>query len=113
MSEIFVTNHNDFTHSDSFNGEEFFFQPEEKVQISEDAAAHMFGFGRSDKTENLVRLGWATKMNDRGQQVNDDGGIKRLAAFVFTRGMVVEVPAEPTQLMDGLNTREVGAAASA
>ena len=79
---IFVTNNNDFEHQDRYAGTDYYWEPGEKVAISEEAAAHMFGFGRKDKTENLVRLGW---------NWNEQEGIKRLAKFVFTQAQMVEV----------------------
>lgn len=94
MNAIFVTNKNKFPHIDAFNGAEYFWQPGDKVEVPEEAAEHMFGYNRKDKTENLQRLGWATKMNDKGMQVNDPEGPKKLGNFIFSRGVMVEVPAE-------------------
>lgn len=87
MNEIFVTNRNDFFHEDAFDGEVYRFPQGEKVTVPVIAAEHMFGFGKTDKTETLVRLGWGNLANDEG--------VKRLAKFVFTRGVLVEEPAEP------------------
>ena len=36
MRDIFVTNHNDFHHSDSFDGEVFDFPPKERVAVPVD-----------------------------------------------------------------------------
>lgn len=82
MNEIFVTNHNDFDHQDRFDGEDFFFPKGERVTVPVIAAEHMFGLGRQDKTENLIRCGWG----------NDSGGVAKLANFVFTQGIMVEAP---------------------
>ena len=57
MREIFVTNQNDFHHCDSFDGVEFNFPPKEKVAVPVEAASHMFGFNKPDKTETLTRSG--------------------------------------------------------
>lgn len=42
----------------------------------------MLGLGEADKTETLIRLGWA----------NDPEGARKLANFVFTQGVMVEAP---------------------
>jgi hypothetical protein len=87
MGEIFVTNTNDFDWQDRFNGEDFFFPKGERVTIPIIAAEHMFGLGRADKTENLVRNGWA----------NSEDGVRKLANFVFTQGIMVEAPVNDVQ----------------
>ena len=84
MNEIFVTNHNDFDHQDRFDGQDYFFPKGERVTVPVLAAGHMLGLGREDKTDNLVRLGWA----------NDIEGVKKLANFVFTQGVMVEAPVD-------------------
>jgi len=90
--EIFVTNHNDFTHTDRFNGVDYVFQPKQKVLIPIDAAEHMFGFGKDDKTETLTRLGWANKYDPATKQITESvEGPKWLARFQFTQGVMVEV----------------------
>jgi len=46
---------------DRFNGTDFEFLPNEKVNISPDAARHIFGYGISDQKEIdriLMRQGW-------------------------------------------------------
>jgi hypothetical protein len=45
----------------------------------------MFGLGRVDKTENLIRCGWAKE---------GEAGVKKLANFVFTQGIMVEAPVD-------------------
>jgi len=84
MNEIFVTNKNTFDHRDSYDGEEYEFPAGQKVLIPVPAAIHMFGFNRRDKSDNLIRLGWAN--------LPDDEGAKRLAKFVFTMPVLVEQP---------------------
>ncbi len=84
MNEIFVTNHNVFDHQDRFDGQDYFFPKGERVTVPMIAAEHMFGLGREDKTENLVRCGWA----------NDPDGVEKLANFVFTKGVMVEAPVD-------------------
>ena len=82
MNEIFVTNTNDFDHQDRFDGQDFFFPKGERVTIPVIAAEHMFGLGRADKTENLIRCGWG----------NGPQGVKYLANEhrVQGRGDLVE-----------------------
>lgn len=85
MHEIFVKNENDFDHQDRFDGQDYFFPKGERVTIPTLAAEHMLGLGRQDKTDNLVRLGWANE---------GDAGVKKLANFVFTQGVMVEAPVD-------------------
>ena len=104
MREIFVTNHNDFHHSDAFDGEIFDFPPKERVAVPAEAAVHMFGFNNPDKTETLTRLGWATRFDPKTRTWADDpDGVKKLARFVFTKAVMVE---ERIEADDGLPTDE-------
>lgn len=91
MSDIFVTNHNDFDHQDRFDGQDYFFPRGERVTIPVIAAQHMLGLGHQDKTDNLIRLGWA----------NSDEGVKKLANFVFTQGVMVEAPVDAQLALEG------------
>ena len=56
----------------------------------------MFGFGKKDKIENLIRLGW---LRAGGQ--NTDEAVEKLRHFVFTEAKLIpsikEVKAEPTE----------------
>ena len=92
MSNIFVTNRNDFDHFDSFDGVEYHFPPGEEVEVSELAATHMLGYGRKDKTENLIRLGWANKLDREKGWIKDETGVKKLASFTFQAGAFVKIP---------------------
>lgn len=90
---IFVTNNNEFHHEDAFDGEHFSFPPKEKVQVPVEAAAHMFGFGLEDKTDTLVRLGWASRYDEKLKRtVEDPNGARKLSKFVFTQAVMVEAP---------------------
>ena len=90
---VFVVNKNTFTHCDRYDGQDYCFPPEEKVQLPRDAATHMFGFGLADKTETLVRIGWASHFDpDLKKIVEDPDGPKKLAKFVFTKSVTVEAP---------------------
>jgi hypothetical protein len=105
-SIIFVKNTNDFYHEDRFDGEDYSFPPGEKTQIPIDAARHMFGYGLKDKSETLVRLGWAMRLNKETKRFEEDPtGVQRLSRFVFTRAVMVEEvvgAAEETASDDGL-----------
>ena len=93
--EIFVTNHNDFHHSDSYDGVEYDFPPKERQIVPVDAATHMFGFNMPDKTEVLTRLGWAWAYDPNTRKfVESDDGAKRLAKFAFTKGVMIEAPVD-------------------
>jgi len=85
MAMIFVTNKNDFEHQDRFAGIDYYWGPGEKNAVPEEAATHMFGYNRADKSENLVRLGW---------NWDTAAGVERLRKFVFTNASLVE-EAEP------------------
>lgn len=93
--EIFVTNHNDFHHTDSFAGVEYDFPPKERVIVPVDAAVHMFGFNSPDKSATLARLGWVWTMDEKTRKfVEDPEGVKKLAKFVFTKAVMVEAPVD-------------------
>ena len=89
MQEIFVKNANDFDHQDRFDGQDFFFPRGERVTIPILAAQHMFGLGLADKTETLIRLGW---------NMEGDKGVKKLANFIFTQGVMIEAPVDEKQV---------------
>lgn len=91
MDQIFVTNTNDFVHSDRYDGSEYTFPPGEKVLLPVVAARLFFGFQNPDKSEALIRQGWA---NLTPTDNDPDWGAKRLAKFVFTRGVMIEEPVE-------------------
>ena len=89
-NEIFVTNTNDFDHVDAYDGEEYVFPQGERVLIPADAAVHFFGRNLKDKSEALVRLGWAMKYDATKKQfVEDEAGIRKLANFVFDEAVMV------------------------
>jgi hypothetical protein len=89
-SQIFVTNKNDFVHSDRYDSEDYVFPPNERVLIPMDAAVHLFGHNLRDKTDALVRLGWAMKYDSRAKNfVENEDGVKKLAKFVFDEAVTV------------------------
>jgi hypothetical protein len=90
MDGIFVTNKNDFIHADRYDGKDFTFIPGEKVYISKPAATHMFGWNMPDKSEVLVRLGWAMAYDEKVKNfVENKDGIRKLANFVFDKAVMV------------------------
>jgi hypothetical protein len=89
LNQVFVTNRNDFTHEDRYDGEEFIFPPGQQVMIPTEAAEHMFGYRLADKTDVLLRLGWANKYSpEKKNYVEDPDGVRKLAAFVFEEAEV-------------------------
>jgi hypothetical protein len=89
-NQIFVTNNNDFDHVDAYDGEEYLFPRGERVLIPEDAAVHFFGRNLKDKSETLVRLGWAMVYDkEKKAFVENPDGVKRLANFVFDEAVMV------------------------
>ena len=62
-----------------FDGTDYFFPYREPVFCEADAAQHIFGIGKADKTEVLARHGWATY----SQSIEE--GMKILNAFKFER----------------------------
>ena len=93
MAMLFCTNKNDFHHEDSYDGKLYVFPPNEKVELSEEAARHMFGFQEDDFTAILHRKGWGFKYNPDSKKYEDDpDGIKKLKKFVFTQAVLVEKP---------------------
>jgi len=90
MDGIFVTNTNDFIHTDRYDGEDFVFPPGKKVYLSKAAASHCFGWNMPDKNEVLVRLGWATRYDSVKKEFTDDPeGISKLAGFEFDEAVMV------------------------
>ena len=64
MSNIFVTNRSDKKLKDGFAGVFYSFPKDETVEIPEDVACHIFGYGDDNKEPYLARLGWIISQND-------------------------------------------------
>lgn len=75
-----VTNHSAETLVAAFHGDEYVWEPGEKLNMSEDAARHVFGFGLSDKSSAFHRLGWLNTKPDG--QMKD--ALNKLKLFQFT-----------------------------
>jgi hypothetical protein len=72
---IYVTNNSDQDLRDGFGGVFYDFKKGATVEISEEAARHIFGYGKEDKTTHLARLGWIKTANDFQE------GLDRLAQW--------------------------------
>lgn len=91
---LFVTNKNEFTHQDRFDGVDYTFPPGQSIPVEETAARHMFGYGLPDKHAILHRLGWSMYYDETKKHfVNDEKGPIKLAKFIFTKGEYVQVGA--------------------
>ena len=64
MSNIFVTNNSDQDLHDGFGGVFYDFKIGSTVEIPENVAQHIFGYGDDVKQPYLARLGWAKTAND-------------------------------------------------
>ena len=61
---IFVTNNSDIKLRDGYAGEFYDFLPGKTVEIPEEVARHVFGYGDDDKKPYLTRLGWLVNENE-------------------------------------------------
>ena len=75
MTTIYVTNRSDKPLKDGFAGQFYEFKPGSTVELSEEVARHIFGYGDENKEPYLARLGWAKTTNDLEE------GLKRLAQW--------------------------------
>jgi hypothetical protein len=64
MSSVWVRNTGSETLKDGYNGEFYEFAPGTEIEVPDYIATHVFGYGRDDKFEYLVRLGWTVTHND-------------------------------------------------
>jgi hypothetical protein len=64
MSTIFVTNKSDKELIDGYAGVKYTFTPHTTIEIPEDVAHHIFGYGEKNKLPYLTRLGWIKSNND-------------------------------------------------
>jgi hypothetical protein len=98
-NQVYVTNKNPEPHVDRFDGEDFYFAPNQQVLVPIEAATHLFGYGLADKTDTLVRLGWAMKYDPTVKNfVEDEQGVKRLANFVFEEAVMTPKTLLPASL---------------
>lgn len=78
MSTVWVTNKTTLKHSDAWDGKTYEFLPRKPIEVPLVLAQHAFGYGLSDKTDALVRLGWIKTANDLPE------GLERLNQFEIT-----------------------------
>jgi hypothetical protein len=61
---VYVTNIGEKPLTDGWDGVQYAFLPGKTVEVPVFVAGHIFGYGFEDKTEHVVRLGWAKTTND-------------------------------------------------
>ena len=76
---IFVRNNSQDDFFDSFDGVRYNFIPGKEIELPDDAAKHIFGYGDDNKEPYLVRLGWM-KMN-----TDYHLAMEKLSQFSFSR----------------------------
>lgn len=75
-----------------FDGEDYQFLPNTPVDIHLDVAAHIFGFGKPDKSQALARLGWATSSDAIPK------AMERLSKIRFTKSPpLIDAPETPLE----------------
>ena len=72
---IYVTNNSDQDLRDGFGGVFYDFKKGATVEIPEESACHIFGYGKEDKAPYLARLGWIKTANEY------QDGLARLAKW--------------------------------
>lgn len=98
MGNVAVTNGNKEAYSRPFDGKVYTFKPDVPEIVSEDAAAYLFAYGKSDadRKKILIRNGWQ-KNGLAGDEFGPDKAMKRLQAFVFKAAPDDEKPAKPSK----------------
>jgi hypothetical protein len=69
MSVVFVTNYGDSEHTDSYLGVSYTFRRGVTLELPENAARELLGYGHTDKTPFVVRLGWPVTSLDVPQAI--------------------------------------------
>lgn len=64
MANIFVTNNSDKKLTDGYGGVFYEFPKGKTVEIPEEVARHVFGYGDNNKEPYLARLGWSKTRNE-------------------------------------------------
>ena len=80
---VYVTNYSDADHVDSHGGVVYQFKRQVSVEVPENVASDLFGYGHANREEFVVRLGWAKTSVEMPQ------ALQRLDAF--------QISAEPVQ----------------
>lgn len=98
MGNVAVTNGNKEVYSRQFDGKLYTFKPDVPEIVSEDAAAYLFAYGKTDadRKKILIRNGWQ-KNGLPGDDFGPEKAMKRLQAFVFKAAPDDEKPAKPSK----------------
>jgi hypothetical protein len=75
---VFVTNNTDAAFEDGYAGEVYKFLPGKPLEISVEAARHIFGYEDANKEPYLIRLGWTMTRMDM------EAALEKLSKFVIT-----------------------------
>lgn len=73
-----------------YDGIDYLFKAKTPLDVPEEVAKHVFGFGLKDKSQALARLGWAKTSEDF------EAGLRKLARVQFDEPPeMVEAPRKP------------------
>lgn len=78
MGVVYVTNYSDADHVDSHGGVVYEFTRQVSVEVPDNVAADLFGYGHRNKHEFVARLGWAKTSLEMPQ------ALQRLEQFHIT-----------------------------
>lgn len=84
---VYVRNNSQDSLSDGFDGVKYDFIPGKEIELPEEAAKHIFGYGDDNKEPYLVRLGWMKMSNEF------KSGMDKLSKFSFSKE-----PSKPVHL---------------
>lgn len=101
---LYVINKGDATHADRYDGQDYVFEPKVPVAITEPAAALMFGYGKADKTEALVRQGWLS------QAASYPEAVKKFDVFAFIERDLAPPTLEDLEGTDAADAADADAA---
>jgi len=89
---IFVRNNSGSDFQDRYDGIDHVFPDGKLVECSIEAARHIFGYGVEDKTQHMIRLGWAANSGSLKE------AYERLDKFEFLQGKImVQEPIRDTE----------------
>ena len=78
MNTVWVSNKSTETIIGGWDGKKYEFLPRKPVEVPVALAQHYFGFGSTDKSDALTRLGWIKTANDL------PGALAKLDMFEIT-----------------------------
>lgn len=93
---VYVTNNGEKALTDSWDGVFYTFEPGKTLEVPAFVAGHIFGYGFEDKTDHVIRLGWAKTTNEL------PGALCNLQNFVITTEppVIQAAPAFPRVALD-------------